>query len=300
MSDPALSGPSSPVAPVSDTLAKEQADFTAAQAGGQRNWSETVWARAGIPTLVGVVVLLIWEWAVDHYQIRSFVLPAPSVIGAAMAGNIASLMESWWVTFSVTVQAFVLALVGGVALAILFTQSRLIELALFPYAVILQVTPVVSIAPLIIIWVGFDNLHLALLIMAWLVAFFPILSNTVMGLRSVDHNLINLFKLYGASRWQVLIQLQMPAALPYILAGMKISGGLALIGAVVAEFVGGASGAAGLAWRIIEAGNRLQIDRMFAALVMMSLTGIAIFFALHFLQHFLLRKWHESALRSES
>lgn len=300
MSDPALSGPSSPMVPAPDTLATEQADFAAAQSGGPRVWSETLWARAGIPTLVGVLVLLVWEWAVDHYQIRSFVLPAPSVIGTAMFGNIASLMGSWWVTFSVTVQAFVLALVGGVALAILFTQSRLVELALFPYAVILQVTPVVSIAPLIIIWVGFDNLHLALLIMAWLVAFFPILSNTVMGLRSVDHNLINLFKLYGANRWQILLQLQMPAALPYILAGMKISGGLALIGAVVAEFVGGASGAAGLAWRIIEAGNRLQIDRMFAALVMMSLTGIAIFFALHFLQHFLLRKWHESALRSES
>lgn len=300
MSDATPTNPAPPTAPSADTLAKEQADFAAAQAGGTVKWSETLWARIGIPTTVGFVVLMFWEWAVDYYQVRSFVLPAPSVIGSAMFGNIASLMGSWWVTFSVTVQAFVLALVGGVALAILFTQSRLIELALFPYAVVLQVTPVVSIAPLIIIWVGFDNLHLALLIMAWLVAFFPILSNTVMGLRSVDHNLINLFKLYGASRWQILLELQMPAALPYILAGMKISGGLALIGAVVAEFVGGASGAAGLAWRIIESGNRLQIDRMFAALVMMSFTGIAIFFFLHFLQYFLLRKWHESALRSES
>ena len=189
---------------------------------------------------------------------------------------------------------------GGVLLAVLFSQSRIIELALFPYAVVLQVTPVVSIAPLVIIWVGFDNVNRALLILAWIVAFFPILSNTTLGLSSTDPNLRNLFRLYGASRWQILTQLQLPTALPYLLAGMKISGGLALIGAVVAEFVAGSGAATGLAWRIVESGNRLNIPRMFAALILLSALGIAIFMALTLVQHLVLRKWHESAVKRET
>jgi NitT/TauT family transport system permease protein len=165
--------------------------------------------------------------------------------------------------------------------------------------VILQVTPVVAIAPLIIIWVG--DINLSLLICAWIVAFFPILSNTILGLNSADHNLINLFQLYRASRWQTLRYLRLPAALPYFLGGLKISGGLALIGAVVAEFVAGTGGSAsGLAYRILESGYRLQIPRMFAALIMISLTGIAIFFLTSWIAHLCLRNWHESAVRREN
>jgi NitT/TauT family transport system permease protein len=161
------------------------------------------------------------------------------------------------------------------------------------------VTPVVAIAPLVLIWVGFDRAQLALLILAWIIAFFPILSNTVLGLRSADHNLRDLFQLYHASRWQTLRHLLLPAALPHILSGMKVSGGLALIGAIVAEFVAGSGTSSGLAWRIIEAGNRLQIPKMFAALVLLSLTGIVIFFALSMLERVLLRRWHESAVIRE-
>src|SRR6202030_497892 len=170
---------------------------------------------------------------------------------------------------------------------------------LYPYAVILQVTPVVAIAPLILIWIGYERIELALVLIAWIVAFFPILSNTTLGLRSADHNLIDLFRLYGASRWQILRRLQLPTALPYLLGAMKVSGGLALIGAVVAEFVAGSGTATGLAWRIIEAGNRLEIATMFAALALLAALGVAIFAALSGLEYLLLRRWHESALRKQ-
>lgn len=254
-------------------------------------------ARIIIPIAVGILVLALWEAAVDYYQVQQFVLPAPSAIWIAFVGNFGSLMASLWTTLSITLAAFALAVIGGVALAVLFSQSRLIETALYPYAVVLQVTPVVAIAPLILIWVGFEHINTALLILAWIVAFFPILSNTTLGLRSADHNLIDLFRLYGASRWQILTRLQLPTALPYLLGAMKVSGGLALIGAVVAEFVAGSGTATGLAWRIVEAGNRLQIAKMFAALGLLSALGIAIFFALSWLEWALLHKWHESAVK---
>jgi NitT/TauT family transport system permease protein len=252
-----------------------------------------------VPALVGIAFLLLWEFLVRANGVPEFVLPAPSRIAESLVANFGSLMGSLWVTLRVTVLAFVFAVIGGVGLAILFSQSRIVESAFFPYAVILQVTPVVSIAPLILIWVGYSRVELALIIIAWIVAFFPILSNTTLGLRSADHNLRDLFRLYGASRWQVLSELLLPSALPYMLAGMKISGGLALIGAVVAEFVAGSGASTGLAWRIIEAGNRLDIPKMFAALLLLSVLGIVIFFGLSWIEHRLLRRWHESAIRQE-
>ncbi len=256
--------------------------------------------RVALPILVGVVFIVVWQLLVTWLQVPKFVLPAPSLIAIAFVADFQSLMGSLWFTLTVTIEAFVLAVVGGVALAVLFSQSEIVATALFPYAVILQVTPVVSIAPLIIIWVGYDNVRFALLILAWIVAFFPVLSNTTLGLRSTDHNLRNLMQLYGASRWRVLTEIQFPNAMPYILAGMKISGGLSLIGAVVAEFVAGSGTSTGLAWRIIEAGNRLDIPRMFAALGLLSFLGIAIFGVLSAVEYLLLRHWHESAVRREN
>jgi NitT/TauT family transport system permease protein len=253
-----------------------------------------------IPIALGIAVLALWQFLVRDYNVPAYVLPAPSDIWIAFTDNFSSLMASLWTTLSITLEAFVLATLGGVALAILFSQSRLIETALYPYAVVLQVTPVVAIAPLIIIWVGFEHIDMALLILAWIVAFFPILSNTTLGLRSADHNLIDLFRLYGASRWQILWKLQLPTALPYLLGAMKVSGGLALIGAVVAEFVAGSGTATGLAWRIVEAGNRLEIAKMFAALGLLSALGIAIFFALTALEWALLHRWHESAIKKQN
>ena len=253
-----------------------------------------------IPALLGVIMLALWEAAVRAYDVPPFILPAPSAIWAALTDNFQSLMASLWATLRVTVEAFAIAVIAGVALAILFSQSKAIETALFPYAVILQVTPVVAIAPLILIWVGFERIELALVIIAFIVAFFPILSNTTLGLRSTDHNLIDLMRLYGASRWQILRRVQLPSALPLLLGAMKISGGLALIGAVVAEFVAGSGTATGLAWRIVEAGNRLEIAKMFAALGLLALLGITIFFSLSALEWFLLHRWHESALKKQT
>jgi NitT/TauT family transport system permease protein len=244
-------------------------------------------------------VLGAWELLVRAYAIPQFVLPGPLAILNALIADFPSLMASLWTTLRITVLAFVLAAVSGIALAILFSQSRLIEMMLYPYAVVLQVTPVVAIAPLIIIWVGFERINVALLILAWIVAFFPILANTTLGLRSTDHNLIDLYRLYGASESQVLWRLKLPSALPYILSGLKTSGGLALIGTVVAEYGAGSGTATGLAWRIIEAGNRLQIPRMFAALILLAALGIAIFYGLALLEYLALRKWHESMVSKE-
>jgi NitT/TauT family transport system permease protein len=249
------------------------------------------------PFLLGIMLLALWEWIVAAKQIAPYVLPAPSAIAGAFADNFSSLMLSLLATLRVTVEAFLAALIAGVSVAILFSQSRLAEKALYPYAVILQVTPVVAIAPLILIWVGFEHINTALVLIAALVAFFPILSNTALGLKSADFNLVDLMRLYGASRWQILWRLQLPTALPFLLGACRIAGGLALIGAVVAEFVAGSGTATGLAWRIIEAGNRLQIATMFAALALLALLGVAIFAILSAIEYWLLRRWHESALK---
>jgi NitT/TauT family transport system permease protein len=256
--------------------------------------------RILVPVLIGAAFLVAWELLVRYLGIRPFVLPAPTVILDALTSDFATLMASLWITLRVTIAAFLVALVLGVAFAILFTQARLFEVSLFPYAVILQVTPIVAIAPLVLIWVGLDHVERAVLILATIVAFFPILSNTTLGLKSVDHNLQNLLDLYRVSRWQRLKELQFPSALPFLLGGMKISGGLALIGAVVAEFTAGSGSGTGLAWRILESGNRLNIPRMFAALLLLSLLGIIIFFSLSALEYLLLRKWHESAVGREN
>ena len=251
------------------------------------------------PVLLGIALLAFWQWSVTARHIPPYVLPAPSAIAQALAENFASLMMSLFATLTVTVEGFVAALIAGVGTAIAFSQSRTIERAFYPYAVVLQVTPVVAIAPLILIWVGFEHIQAALALIAALVAFFPILSNTALGLKSADFNLVDLMRLYGASRWQILWRLRLPTALPYLLGAMKIAGGLSLIGAVVAEFVAGSGTATGLAWRIVEAGNRLEIAIMFAALLLLALLGVAIFAAFSLLEWVLLRRWHESLLRPQ-
>ena len=259
----------------------------------------SVWPRILAPLVIGVAVLGLWEFAVRWNEIPHYVLPGPILVGQTLVADWGTLSGSLWVTVKITFMALAAAVVVGVTLAVLFSQSKWLEMALLPYAVILQVTPIVAIAPLIIIWA--NDIDLSLLICAWIVAFFPILSNTILGLNSADHNLVNLFELYGASRWQTMRYLKLPAALPYFLAGLKISGGLALIGAVVAEFVAGTGGSAsGLAYRILEAGYQLKIPRVFAALVMISLSGIAIFLATSLISHLLLHRWHESAIRREN
>ncbi len=256
------------------------------------------WFRLLAPLAIAALAIAAWDLVVRLNQIPPYILPGPGLVVASLVTDWPILGPSLLVTLKITGLALLAATLGGVGLAILFSLSRWVELALFPFAVILQVTPIVAIAPLILIYV--DNSYLALLICAWIVAFFPILANTTLGLNSVDHNLRDLFQLYGASRWQQLRLLRLPAAMPYFLGGLRIAGGLSLIGAIVAEFAAGTAGTgSGLAYRILEAGYRLNIPRMFAALFLISLTGILIFLAFSLLQHLVLRRWHESALRRE-
>jgi NitT/TauT family transport system permease protein len=253
--------------------------------------------RIGLPLLVLALVVLVWHLVVHVFAIPPYELPGPGLVVNTLIADGGLLGHSLLVTLVTTFEGFLLAAIGGFGLAILFSQSRLLEYALYPYAVILQVTPIVAIAPLLLIYLPQP---LAVLACAWIVAFFPVLANTTLGLASVDHNLLALFELYKASRWQLLWNLKLPSALPQMLAGLRIAGGLSLIGAVVAEIAAGSAGAgSGLAYRIAESGYRLNIPRMFAALLLLSAAGVAIFFALSALSHLALRRWHESAIERE-
>jgi NitT/TauT family transport system permease protein len=259
----------------------------------------TAWFKYLLPLALGIAVLAAWQYAVRALNVPIYLVPAPSDVWDALGQNAADLASALWATLRVTLLAFALSLVAGVAGAVVFAQSRAVENALYPYAVALQVTPVVAIAPLILIWMGYDHVGRVQVFIAFLVAFFPILSNTLLGLKSADRNLIDLFRLYGARRWQILWRLQLPGALPHLLGAMKIAGGLALIGAVVAEMVAGSGTATGLAWRIVEASHNLEIAKMFACLVLLAALGITIFAALSALEWALLHKWHESALKRQ-
>ncbi len=252
------------------------------------------------PLVVGILAILAWDIFVRMTKMPPYLLPGPFLVLQTLISDWNSLFPSLIITLQITIAAFVAAVVSGLLVAILFTQSKWIERSLFPYAVILQTTPIVAIAPLIIIWLK-NSTFAALVVCAWIVAFFPIVSNTTLGLNSVDHNLSNVFQLYRASRWQTLLYLRLPAAMPYFLGGLRISGGLALIGAVVAEFVAGTGGArSGLAYQILMASYNLQIPRMFAALFLTTALGVIIFVLLTLLSDFLLRSWHESAVKREN
>jgi NitT/TauT family transport system permease protein len=255
--------------------------------------------RWAMPVSLIIAVLALWEFGVWYHGTPHYILPGPILVIKTLFTDWHTLYPSLLVTLQITFSALAIAIIGGVGLAVLFTLSKWVELSLFPFAVIAQVTPIIAIAPLILIYV--ESTYAALLLCAWIVAFFPILSNTTLGLNSADHNLVNLFQLYGANRWQMLRYLRLPSAMPYFLGGLKIAGGLALIGAIVAEFAAGTAGTgSGLAYRILEASYRLNIPRMFASLILISLSGILIFFAFTLLSHLMLRKWHESALKREN
>jgi NitT/TauT family transport system permease protein len=255
--------------------------------------------RVAVPIGMLLLALLSWHLFVTINQVPHYILPSPADVAASLWNDWGTLYPALLVTLRITFTALALALAGGVLLAIVLVQSRWVELALFPFAVVLQVTPIVAIAPLLLIYT--PDTQTALLICSFLVAFFPILSNMVAGLKSVDHNLLNLYDLYGASRWQTLIYLKIPSSLPYFMAGLRIGGGLALIAAVVAEFAAGSAGqGAGLAFRLLESQYRLNIPRLFAALLLLTATGVAIFGMTSLVSWLSLRRWHESAMRREN
>jgi NitT/TauT family transport system permease protein len=247
------------------------------------------------PLLVGLALLWAWQTLVTLYAVPAYLVPSPALVARTLVEDFGLLSGSLLVTLRITFLALLAALVLGVSVAFLFVQSRLIEMSLLPYAILLQVTPIVAIAPLIIIWV--KDPTLALVVCATIVAIFPIISNTSQGLRSVDPGLLDLFRLNRASRWQMLVRLRIPSALPYFFAGLKVSSGLALIGAVVAEFVAGTGGtASGLAYQILQAGLQLNIPRLFAALALITATGVILFGVVSLAARLTLRRWHESEL----
>ncbi len=254
--------------------------------------------RVILPIALFCGLIWFWEWSVGYWQVPAFILPPPSAILSVFQTDGTSLLGSAWNTLLTTLAAFVLAVISGTTLATLFAASRIAEATLSPYAVILQVTPVVAIAPLIIVWVGLDNAWLAVLILAWIVAFFPVLASATAGLKAVDPNLRDLFTLYHASFGQTFRRLMVPSSLPYLLAGVKTAGGLALGGAVIAEFAAASGNTNGLAWRILEAGNRLQIAKMFAALVLLALIGVLLYAILSFIEWLLLHRWHGDRRRA--
>jgi NitT/TauT family transport system permease protein len=251
--------------------------------------------KAAAPWFVGIVMLLIWEGWCALFKVPVYLVPAPHDIAIQLVKDGPMLFSALAATLKITLFAFALATVIGVTIALLFVQSPLIEASFFPYAILLQVTPIVAIAPLIIIWV--KDTTFALVICATLVALFPIISNTALGLRSVNPGLINLFRINRATRWQTLVRLRIPSALPYFFGGLRISSGLSLIGAVVAEFVAGTGGSgAGLAYQILQAGFQLNIPRLFAALFLITVTGVVLFGITAWVSRVGLRGWHESEL----
>jgi NitT/TauT family transport system permease protein len=251
--------------------------------------------RIGAPIAVAGVVIALWQSLVAFYNVPAYIVPSPARVAQTLWTDRALLASSLGVTVSVALTALAAAIVAGVGIALLFAQSRVIEASLFPYAILLQVTPIVAIAPLIIIWV--QDTRVALVLCATVVAIFPIISNTTIGLRSVDPGLLDLFRMSRATRWQTLARLRVPSALPFFFAGLRIAGGLSLIGAVVAEFVAGTGGSgAGLAYQILLAGMQLDIPRLFAALVLIAVTGVAIFAATSLAARVALARWHESEL----
>ena len=255
--------------------------------------------RIVVPIAVVIALIVLWQLIIIINDIPQYILPGPLAVAGSLYNDWGTLSPALWVTTRITLEALALALIGGVSMAIFLVQSKWIETAFYPITVVLQVTPVVAISPLILIYA--PTTQIALLICAFLVAFFPILSNMVQGLKSVDHNLLNLYDLYGASRWQSLIYLKLPASLPYFLTGLRIGGGLALIAAVVAEFAAGSAGAgSGLAFRLLESQYRMNIPRLFAALVLLSALGVVIFAITSFISWFFLHRWHESSLRREN
>ena len=252
-------------------------------------------ARIGAPILVALALLALWQWLTTAYDVPAYLVPSPTLVASTLVVDRELLLRSLAVTLGIALVALALATLIGVIIALLFVQSRWIEMSFFPYAVLLQVTPIVAIAPLIIIWV--KDTRIALVLCAVVIAIFPIISNTTLGLRSVDPGLLNLFRMCRASRWQILTRLRIPSALPYFFGGLRIASGLALIGAVVAEFVAGTGGSgSGLAYQILLAGFQLNIPRLFAALFLIATTGVALFAITVWVSKLALSRWHESEL----
>jgi NitT/TauT family transport system permease protein len=240
-----------------------------------------------------------WELLLALLDTRTFIFPRPSDIFHAAIDKWPNLRASVLTTIFESLLGFFFSIIVGVTAAVLLALSKTIEKIVYPYAIILQTIPIVAVAPIIVIWVGPG--FYAIVVITFLIAFFPMLSNTIIGLNSTDHNMKNLFHLYGASQFQVMWKLRIPAALPYIVGGLKISCSLSVIGAIVGEYVAGIGGSrGGLGYAITVAASRLQTPYLFACGLAASALGIVFFLIVNAFSKWMLSSWHESEMRTEN
>lgn len=252
-----------------------------------------------LPIGAFVLFVLIWQLGAKIAGIPHYILPKPSDILTASIDNYSNLFQSVIRTISAALLGFLMSVIVGVVGAIIMGSSNIIQKSFYPYAILLQTVPIVAIAPIIVIWFG-SGIN-AIVVIAFIIGFFPMLSNTLIGLNSTDHNMINLFKMYGASKWQIMFKLRFPAALPYIMAGLKISCTLAIVGAIVGEYVAGIGGGqGGLGYAITVAAARLQTAYLFALGLASSILGILFFLLINSFSKWVLSSWHESEMKIEN
>lgn len=250
------------------------------------------------PILALIIFLSLWQFVPIMLDIKPFILPKPTDVVEAAIDNWHLLWPAMQVTIFESVIGFLLSAVVGIGISILLASSRVLEISLYPYAVILQTIPVVAIAPIVVIWFGsgFNSI----VIISFLIGFFPVVSNTLMGLNSVDKNMGDLFKLYNASKWQTMFKLRIPAAMPFIMSGLKISCTLAIIGSITGEYIAGIGGGkGGLGYAITVAAVQLKTPYLFACAISGALFGIVFYLLVSYLSRLVLKSWHESAMKVE-
>ena len=250
------------------------------------------------PLLVFGIVILVWQLAINFFQIRPYLLPSPTAVFQALINDRSVLTQAVIYTGTAALSGFAGSLIIGTLIAFAFSQSRMLRASSYPYFIFLQTVPIVAIAPLIVRWFGYGFQSVALV--AFLLSLFPIISNGTQGLLEIDPNLLDLFRLNNASRWQTLVKLRFPSAIPGLLAGARTASGLSIVGAIVGEFfVGYASKQFGLGYLIYYTNGQAQLDRMFAAVLTSTLFGIAIFSLVNLISMTILRNWYDGPVENQ-
>ena len=246
--------------------------------------------------LVAVVAIAAWYVLTETvYKGKGYLVPAPQEVAVAVGENASVLLIAALTTLKEATFGYLLAIVGGITLAALLSQSKILERSIYPYAVLLQTVPVVAVAPLIVLWFGYNDL--SVVIISLIMSLFPIVNNTLLGLRSTSRNLTELFALHNQSRLTLFWKLQLPGALPHIIAGLRISAGLSVIGAIVGEFIIGSGNAqGGLGVQIVFAQGRMYTALLFAEVIAATLLGFLFFMIVSAVGNQLLKNWHESAV----
>ena len=245
--------------------------------------------RSVIPALVPLLVVTAGaELAVRYSLVKSYLVPAPSSILRAMIESRAELFDALLTTSASALVGFLLSTIAGIAIAVFLSSSRAIQRAFYPYAVFFQTVPIIAIAPLLVIWFGYGMR--TVIASAFVVSIFPVIANTLSGILSTEPALRDLFRLYGASTLVTLFKLRLPAALPQILTGLRVASGLAVIGAIVGEFIGGQ----GLGSVVDVARTQQRVDKVFAAVLLASVLGLALFGLINLVSYITLRRWHAS------